>query len=113
VRVNSQQRWTDAGIDVRAGQTITIDANGSIRMSNNGEDLATPAGSTVGRRAQDAPILNQAAGALIARIGDYGPIFVGDRPSFRAPVSGRLSFGVNDDHLPDNTGEFVVNVAMP
>ena len=110
VHVNSQYRWTDTGIDVRAGQVVTLDSSGSIQMSDNAQDTATPAGSTSGRRAPDAPILNQAAGALIARIGDYGPIFVGNRQSFNAPVSGRLYLGVNDDHLPDNRGEFVVNV---
>ena len=88
---------------------MTLDASGTIQMSDNAQDTATPAGSTTGRRAPDAPILNQPAGALVARIGDYGPIFVGNR-DLQAPVSGRLYFGVNDDHLPDNRGEFVVNV---
>jgi Ca2+-binding EF-hand superfamily protein len=112
VRVNAQRRWTDAGLDVRAGDTLTINASGSIQMSDNAQDTATPAGSTSGRRAPDAPILNQPAGALLARIGDYGPIFVGDRRTLRAPVTGRLYFGVNDDHLDDNTGEFVVVVSV-
>ena len=112
VRVNSQQRWTDAGIDVRAGDTITISASGNIQMSDNAQDMASPAGSTTGRRAPDAPILNQLAGGLIAQIDYYGPIFVGGRQSFVAPVSGRLYFGVNDDHLADNRGEFVVNVGI-
>jgi len=112
VRVNGQRRWTDASLDVRAGDTITVNASGTIQMSDNAQDVATPAGSRTGRRAPDAPILNQAAGALIARIGDYGTIFVGDRRSFVAPVSGRLYLGVNDDHLPDNTGEFTVSVGV-
>jgi Ca2+-binding EF-hand superfamily protein len=110
VRVNPQQRWTDTGITVRRGQIVTLDATGTITMSDNPQDTATPAGSQTGRRANDAPILNQLAGALIARIDDYGPIFLGDRASVTAPVSGRLYLGVNDDHLPDNRGEFVVNV---
>ena len=110
VRVGGQHRWTDAGVDLRAGDVITVDASGSIQMSDNGQDTASPAGSTSGRRAPDAPILNQSAGALIARVGDYGPIFIGGRNTFRAPVSGRLYFGVNDDHLADNRGEFVVNI---
>jgi Ca2+-binding EF-hand superfamily protein len=112
VRVNAQQRWTDAGLTVRAGDTITFDASGSIQMSDNGDDVASPAGSRSGRRAPDAPIINQPAGALLARIGGYGPIFVGGRRSIVAPVSGRLYLGVNDDHLPDNTGEFTVNVGL-
>jgi hypothetical protein len=112
VRVNAQQRWTDAGVDVRAGDTLTINASGSIQMSDNAQDTASPAGSRTGRRAPDAPILNQSAGALIARIDDFGPIFVGDRRSITAPVSGRLYFSINDDHLPDNRGEFSVTVGV-
>jgi hypothetical protein len=112
VRVNAQQRWNDTELDVRAGDTITFDASGTIQMSDNGEDVATPAGSISGRRAPDAPILNQPAGAMLARIGGYGPIFIGDRRSVVAPVSGRLYLGVNDDHLPDNRGEFTVNVGI-
>ena len=112
VRVNAQRRWTDASIDVRAGDTLTINATGSIQMSGNAQDAATAAGSTAGRRAPDAPILNQPAGGLIARIGDYGPIFVGNRATLRAPVTGRLYFGVNDDHLADNSGEFTVVVGL-
>ena len=108
VKVNSQQRWTDGGIDVRAGDVITFESSGSIVMSDGSTDTAGPAGSTTGRRAPDAPILNQLAGGLIARIGTYGPIWVGDRRSLTAPVSGRLYLGVNDDHLPDNRGEFTV-----
>ena len=110
VHVNSQYRWTDTGIDVMAGQNVTLDASGTIIMSDNAQDTASPAGSTSGRRAPDAPIINQPAGALLARIGNYGPVFVGNRQSFNAPVSGRLYFGVNDDHLPDNRGEFIVQV---
>ena len=112
VRVNPQHRWTDSGITVRAGDTITIDASGSIQMSDDAKDMATAAGSTTGRRAPDAPVLNQLAGGLIVNIDNYGPVFVGGRRSFTAPVTGRLYFGVNDDHLADNRGEFVLNVSV-
>lgn len=112
VRVIGQQRWTDSGINVRAGDTLTLDASGTIQMSDDAKDTANPAGSTTGRRAPDAPILNQLAGSLIARIDNYGPIFIGGRRTFTAPVDGRLYFGINDDHLPDNRGEFVVNVSL-
>jgi hypothetical protein len=112
VRVNAQHRWTDSGLVVRAGDTLTIDASGNIQMSDNAKDMATPAGSTTNRRAPDAPVLNQLAGGLIVRIDNYGPIFIGGRRTFTAPVNGRLYFGVNDDHLNDNQGEFVVNVRL-
>lgn len=111
VRVNSQQRWTDTGINVRAGDVITFDASGEIEMSEP-SDTATPAGSTRGRTAPDAPVLGQKAGGLLAKIGEYWPAFIGDRTTWTAPVSGRLYLGVNDDHLPDNSGEFIVNVGV-
>ena len=110
VRVNSQQRWTDSGILVRAGDTVTLDASGSIQLSDDANDRANPGGSVNNRRAPDAPVLNQPAGGLIAKIDNYGPIFLGGRRSFTAPVSGQLFFSVNDDHLADNQGEFAVNV---
>lgn len=112
VQVNSQQRWTDTGISVRAGDVITFNASGQITMSDDSGDTATPAGSTRGRTAPDAPVLGQKAGGLLARIGDYSLIFVGDRRSITAPVSGELYLGVNDDHLPDNRGEFTVVVGI-
>ena len=112
VRVIAQQRWTDSGITVRAGDTLTLDASGTMQLSDDAQDMANPAGSTKNRRAPDAPVLNQLAGGLIARIDNYGPIFLGGRRTFTVPVSGRLYFGVNDDHLADNRGEFAVNVSV-
>ncbi len=112
VRVNAQQRWTDSSIVVRAGDTLTFDASGVITMSDDNRDTATPAGSTKGRTAPDAPVLKQLAGGLVMMIDDYGPIFVGARRSLTAPVSGRVYLGVNDDHLPDNSGEFRVTVGV-
>jgi hypothetical protein len=97
---------------VRAGDVLTFNASGEIRMSDNTADTATPAGSRTGRTAPDAPVLNQLAGGLIARIGDYPSIFIGGRTTITAPVSGRLYLGVNDDHLPDNAGEFTVTVGV-
>jgi Ca2+-binding EF-hand superfamily protein len=111
VRVDSRQRWTDTGLNVRAGDVLTFNAQGSIQMSTDANDLATPAGSRTGRRAPNAP-LNAVAGALIARIDGSAPFLVGDRRSITAPVGGRLYLGVNDDHLPDNAGEYEVTVAI-
>jgi Ca2+-binding EF-hand superfamily protein len=112
VQVDAQRRWTDSGLDVRRGDVLTFASSGQIQMSDNASDTATPKGSTQGRGAPDAPILNQLAGALIAKVGDYGPILVGDKRSITAPVTGRLYLGVNDDHLPDNRGAFTVSVGI-
>jgi Ca2+-binding EF-hand superfamily protein len=112
VRVNAQMRWVDTGLIVRTGDVVTFNATGQVQMSDNGADVAQPAGSTSGRRAPDAPISGVLAGALIGKIGDYAPIAIGNQGSVTMPVSGRLYLGVNDDHLPDNRGEFVVQVGL-
>ena len=111
-RVNSQQRWTDTGIMVRAGDIITFQSSGQIQMSDNTSDVAVPAGALSRRMAPDAPISGVLAGALIAKIGGYPPVAIGDQPRITAPVSGQLYLGVNDDHLPDNRGEFTVTVGV-
>jgi len=112
IRVNSQMRWTDTGIVVRAGDIITFQSSGQIQMSDNTQDVASPAGSLSRRTAPDAPISGVFAGALIAKIGGYAPVAIGDQSRITAPVSGQLYLGVNDDHLPDNRGEFTVTVGI-
>lgn len=112
VRVNSQVRWTDTGITVRAGDVITFSTQGQVQLSDNAQDMASSAGSLSGRTAADAPISGVLAGALIGRIGNYNAIAIGNQGTITAPVSGRLYLGVNDDHLPDNRGEFTVQVGM-
>ena len=108
VVVNSSQRWIDTGLDVRNGDTVSVQASGTMTLSDNGADTAGPGGAS--RRAVSAPLPNQPAGALIARINNGAPIFVGDRGSITANSAGRLYLGVNDDHLPDNRGEFRVTL---
>jgi len=112
IAVNPTQRWTDTGMRVEAGDMVTFDAEGSIDMSGNNGDTATPAGSRTGRRAADAPLRNQPAGILIARVGNAATFAVGDRRTLRAPASGELFLGVNDDVLGDNRGEYRVSVTV-
>jgi hypothetical protein len=113
ILVDPTQRWTDTGLFIEAGDVVTFEAEGTIQMSSDRNDIAAPGGAVSGRRAADAPRHQDPAGSLIARIGDSGPIFVGDRRTItRAPISGRLYLGVNDDHLADNSGEYRVMVTI-
>ena len=111
-RVNGQQRWLDTGITVNAGDIITFQSSGQIQLSDNAQDVANPAGALSHRTAPDAPISGVLAGALIGRIGGFPPMAIGDQSRITAPASGRLYLGVNDDHLPDNRGEFTVTVGV-
>jgi len=110
IPVSATDRWTDTGLTVRAGDSISIEANGSIQMSGNRRDTAAPAGS--GRNAPGALVSNAPAGVLIGRIGNGAPFAIGARRTVRAPVSGRLFLGVNDDYLGDNAGQFEAMVTI-
>jgi Ca2+-binding EF-hand superfamily protein len=110
VRVEGTQRWTDTGITVRAGDTINFDSQGTVRISNNRNDIAGVGGTLSNRRDANSPLPNQVVGALIARIGNSPPLFIGTRQSVRAPFGGRLYLGVNDADLNDNSGDFQVTV---
>ncbi|MBI4263322.1 MAG: hypothetical protein HY657_03015 [Acidobacteria bacterium] len=99
-------------LTVRAGELLTFDAEGTVQLGADPNDIADPGGARSGRRAAAAPLTSALAGTLVARIGTAGVIFVGDRRSLRAPSSGRLYLGVKDDHLADNSGEFRVTVTV-
>ena len=110
---NSTERWIDSGVFVYAGDIVRFDATGTIQMSGDGADVADPGGARSGRHASNAPLPERPAGAVIARINQGAPIFVGANTSgIRMPQTGRLYLSVNDDHLPDNTGEFRVVVEV-
>ena len=114
--VPARERWTDSGLTVRQGDVLHIEASGTITMSGDGEDQtdsATPAGSRSGRRAPEAPLPQQPAGALLVRVGNAQPLFLGTTAgTLRVPEDGRVYLGVNDDHLGDNHGEFRVTLRV-
>jgi len=106
IELDAARGWMNTGFDVRAGETITFEASGTVQLSDNAADTADPAGS--GRRVQSAPLANANAGALIARIDNSPAILVGKRQTITASRSGRLYLAVNDDHVADNLGHFIV-----
>ena len=112
VRVDSRAPWTNTGIYVNAGDVVTYQAQGMIQMSTNTEDRATPAGALSGRTARNAPRSDQKAGVLLLRIGGVLQGVFGNNGSFTAQQSGELQFGVNDDHFPDNSGEYSVSLSV-
>lgn len=112
IRVDSRQQWTDSGVYVNAGDVLTFDADGSAQLSDNQNDVASPDGSRTGRRAERAPLSQNSAGALIARVGNSAPFVVGSQKVMRASSSGQLMIGVNDDYTMDNNGFFRVRIGV-
>lgn len=112
IMVSGRTAWTDTGVSVRAGQLLDIDATGTVRFSGRSEDIANPNGAGHLATAR-APLPKLAIGALIGRVGNSAPFFVGEnRTGLRAPASGRLYLGINDDNLGDNSGSFQANVVV-
>jgi hypothetical protein len=109
IEVRGDQRWTDSGVRLRAGDTFRIDASGFINWGPNRSDDAN--GEVNSPYNANRPLPSRAGGALIARIGNGEPFFVGTgTQSFRASNSGPLYLGINDDYLQDNSGSFHVVV---
>jgi len=113
IAVSSRQQWTDTGMDIEAGELLTVRASGSIRYASNSRDAANPNGASGRAATARAPLPNVDIGALIGRIGNGTPFFVGAQlDSFRMPRAGRLYLGTNDDVLSDNQGDFRVTVTV-
>ena len=111
VQVGATERWVDTGLDTRVGDVLRITSTGTVRLSNNSNDQASPAGAN--RRADQAPLPFYPAGALIARISNGTPFFIGDGTNVdRVNAAGRLYLTVNDDHLGDNSGSFRVTITI-
>lgn len=114
VVVPSNVMWTNTGFTVAQGQRLRFEPSGEIRLSLNGEDTANGSGATSGRRADKATIPSVPVGALIGRVNNGEPFAIGGTSdAIVIPATGRLFLGVNDDHVPDNSGNFVVKVWEP
>ena len=119
--------WTDTGVEVQAGQPVTITAQGQIHVGKL-RDTGDGSQRSVGPEGtflysdelhgRDFPLPAAGSGpapcfCLIARIGAGAPFFVGQACSLRAPASGRLYLGVNDFDPFGNLGGFLAEVSLP
>lgn len=106
--VSATEEWTATGVQVRAGQTIYIEASGQVRWGRDRRD--GPQGERNSPFNQARPLPNRPAAALIGRIGN-DVFFIGDEQGpIRVRNSGRLELGINDEYLEDNSGSFRVTI---
>ena len=114
VVVPSNVEWTNTGINVSGGQRLRFETSGEVRLSFNGQDTAQAGGGGTARHAEKAPIAAIPVGALIGRIGNGQAFAIGAaNEAIDMTANGRLFLGVNDDHVADNSGNFVVKVWEP
>jgi hypothetical protein len=113
VAVPGTAQWTNTAVSVREGEDIYFNATGSIQLSDNAGDTATPGGSQSQRTASGAPLPQITAGALIGRVGNSAPFAIANQSRVTMPATGELQLGVNDDHVADNRGQFTVAISRP
>lgn len=107
VRIEANQLWQDAGIDVPAGQTITLVPEGLWRK---GQQLIPATG--LDQASRDGAVLPEAPPmCLVARIGDEAPAAVLKTTELKAQRGGRLFVQANDLDLAANSGAVRVAVA--
>jgi len=108
IKVAGNQAWTNSGLNVRRGDRLRFTVTGQIRV--NARQASTAAGLP-GARPRGIPLQDQPFGMLIAKIGDERAFPIGDSSAvLTMTANGRLWFGINDNAVGDNSGEFIVNV---
>lgn len=102
--------WTDTGIAVNPGQRFQFSATGDIMISSSAS--SGPGGSPAATVPNiKYPVAGAPVGALIGRIGSGDPFLIGvNTQPIQMRGRGRLMLGVNDDHVPDNSGTFHATV---
>lgn len=130
--IPGSQSWTDTGIDLSSGESVTITATGTIYIGAlsapftqydyegpSGSGLAEPgactdlAGGSMGV-GLPWPLTGVPCWSLIGSIGSPGnnPFGVGASVSFTAPATGRLYLEPNDNNLGDNTGNWTATLQV-
>lgn len=109
--VVANQAWTSTGLIVRRGEVLTFQTTGEVQLSGDANDKAHSAGAYSQRRpGAGAPLPQELAGALVARIGNGQPFAIGNNTTVTMPENGQLFLGVNDDAVGDNAGQFNVSI---
>jgi len=98
VDISASQMWTDTGLDLKAGDSITITASGTIQF----DEAHTSAPDGLARAWTDLmmqyPVTNSGRGALIGRFGDNPAaraFLVGPQLQRTVPIDSRLFLGIN------------------
>jgi hypothetical protein len=116
VQLTGDASWIDTSIDVQAGEHVLIAATGKLRYVDAKDDNG-PEGLPRGFKdlIRVLPFNAAGRGALIGRIGDKDtaqPFAIGARRDVVAPVSGRLSVGINQTTGDTGDGNYAVRIEV-
>jgi hypothetical protein len=121
VKVGSSRTWTNTGVNVHTGDTISIHATGVVHFGPKPIDAVAPAGlppadcaAIIQREGKTKPFAapNLRCWSLIGRIGTAPPFQLGANTTLRAPSAGELFLGVNDNRFNDNAGRWNTAISV-
>ena len=111
ISIPATQAWTDTGIDLTVGSSVSITASGTIYIAGSdpgktpdGDPTCTAWSSFI------APGLH--CWSLIGNIANGTPFQVGSSTNFSSAVAGRLYLGVNDEVFGDNSGSWSASITL-
>lgn len=110
--ISAETPWTDTKIDVEPGDSVTVEASGTIVY---GGKETGPSGLARGWAdlVKVFPLNDAKRGALIGRVGDDGaarPFLIGDRTERQIPTKGRLFLGINLGANDRATGAYKIKL---
>ncbi len=114
VQLTGEESWLDTGIKIEAGEHVLITASGTLRYPD-AQQANGPEGLPRGFKdlLRILPFNEAGRGALIGRLGDKNTVqsfLVGARRDVLAPISGRLSVGINQTSNDTGEGTYVVRI---
>lgn len=111
VSVAAEDSWTSTGIQISEGDRLTIRyLSGKWSPWAGGKYDALGSGGDPRCRCNVIDGISHAA--LIGRIGENEPFFVGDQYFHQLGESGELFLGINDVDIYDNSGSLRVRVEI-
>jgi hypothetical protein len=113
--ISGGKLWTDTGLDVAPGQSLTIAATGTLQFSDG--NSAGPAGASRSWKdlLRSMPVNSAGRGALIGRIGSDDaaqPFLVGTQFNLKVRVPGRLFLGFNGTSSDTADGSFHATIEI-
>jgi len=116
IQLSGDQLWSDTSIDVQAGERVVVTATGNLRYSDAPDDNG-PEGRTRGFSdlIRILPFNDAGRGAFLGLIGDAAtsqPFLIGAHRDVVAPISGRLSVGINQSQEDTATGTYSARIEV-
>jgi hypothetical protein len=115
ISVSGDGQWTDSGVSLAAGDTVTIEATGTLTYQ-----AAKDAGPDGMQRGfmdllKVLPSNDAGRGALLGRIGSSPaarPFLVGAPREMKVPIAGNLFLNVNQGSQDQPSGSFSVTITV-